>query len=329
MKKNIAILAGGYSSEYHISLLSAEQIAFQIDTEKYQVYIVNIQKEIWQIHSGELAGINLDKNDFSFLNGKNKEIFYCVFPAIHGTPGEDGILQAYFDMLKISYIGSSSFTSALTFSKFQCNTFLKNFDINISDADFIRKGQSFDENKILKKTGVPCFVKPNSGGSSFGISKVKKKEDFNEAVKLAFEESDEIIVEKAVNGREISCGMIEISGKIEVLPLAEIISKNEFFDYQAKYNSDLNEEIVPAPLPEFLTEKCKKLSEKICKRLNCKGISRIDYILQDEEFYFIEINTMPGMTKESIVPKMIREANLSLTEIFSELIEEAVSLHYS
>ena len=132
MKKNIAILTGGYSSEYHISLLSAEQIAFQIDTEKYQVYIVNIQKEIWQIHSGELAGINLDKNDFSFLNGKNKEIFYCVFPAIHGTPGEDGILQAYFDMLKISYIGSSSFTSALTFSKFQCNTFLKNFDINVA-----------------------------------------------------------------------------------------------------------------------------------------------------------------------------------------------------
>lgn len=325
MKKNIAILAGGYSSEYHISILSAEQTASQIDTNKYNVFIINIQKESWIVNSEEFKGVCIDKNDFSFTANNIIYKFHCVIPIIHGTPGENGLIQGYFDMLRIPYTGSGLLASTLTFNKFYCNTYLKNFNIPISDSVLVRNNETINESIISSEIGYPCFVKPNSGGSSFGITKVKKSEDLVAAIYTAFKESDEVIIEKAVTGREISCGLLEYKGEITILPLAEIISKNEYFDYAAKYNSELNQEIVPALIPEELNELCIEQSTKICKLLNCKGISRIDYILSGNKFYFIEINSIPGMTKESIVPKMLRTANLSLTSILSNAIEEAVS----
>jgi D-alanine-D-alanine ligase len=321
-KKNIAVLAGGNSSENLISLMSAENIAAGLNKEKFNVYVVNISGSEWTVISPTDCGYIVNKNDFSFnLNGQ-KEKFDCVFPAIHGTPGEDGLFQGYLEMLDIPYVGCNVLTSSLTFNKYYCNTFLRHFNISVSDSVLVRENISFDVATIIKTTGLPCFVKPNAGGSSFGITKAKALNHVLPAIVKAFKESEEVIVEKFISGREITCGMFKTKNRTEIFPLVEIKSKNEFFDYDAKYNSALNEEIVPAPVSAELTEKCRELSSKIYDVLNCKGIVRIDYILHENEFYFLEINTLPGMTAESIVPKMIKNHGMTFTEVADLLIDD-------
>jgi len=320
MKKNIAVLAGGNSSEHFISLQSAETISKSINREKYNVYTVLIINQEWTIQNKSLQGVSINKDNFTFTSEGEVVNFDCVFSAIHGAPGENGQLQSYFEMLEIPFTGCNSFVSALTFNKYQCNIFLKEFGINVAKASLIGKNSPFNSAKIIEKIGLPCFVKPNAGGSSFGISKVKVSSDFENAAQEAFKESNEVIAEEFIEGREITCGVYKVNGEFNILPLAEIISKNEFFDYEAKYNSELNQELVPAPLSKELTLECQELTKKIYSTLNCNGIVRVDYILSNEKFYLLEINTIPGMTAESLVPKMINESGRTLTKVTDEII---------
>ncbi len=322
---NIAILAGGNSSEFFISLKSAENIAKEIDKSKYTVFRVQIKQNEWTLLDDLSCGIPIDKNDFSFSYKGQKETFDLVISAIHGTPGEDGLLQAYFDMLSIPYVGSGVLASSLTFNKYYCNKYLKQTGaVNIAESVLIRKDKAYCLDEIIEKTALPCFVKPAAGGSSFGVSKVKKKEDFEKAVNEALKESNEVIVEQFIEGKEIQCGLFKTKGRCVVLPLVEIVSKNEFFDYQAKYDPDFADEIIPARISGELTAKCQNISSKLYDLLNCKGIVRIDFILQGDAFWFLEVNTVPGMTNESLVPQMIKKTDMTVKEIMSVLIEDTL-----
>lgn len=324
-KKNIAVLAGGNSSEFFISLKSAETVANEIDKEKYNVYTVQIKKSEWTLINDLNCGLIIHKNDFSFTDKGQKEKFDLVISVIHGTPGEDGLLQAYFDMLQIPYVGSGVLASSLTFNKYYCNTFLRNFDIvNIAKSVLLRKNETINTEKIISEIGFPCFVKPNAGGSSFGVSKVKKKEELTNAVEKALKESNEVIIEEFIDGKEIQCGLFKTKQSEYKLPLVEIISQTEFFDYKAKYEN-LSEEIIPARISEKLTETCQNITSEIYDTLNCKGIVRMDFILKDNEYWFLEVNTIPGMTAESLVPQMIRKAGMTIKKLMTLLIEDALS----
>jgi len=322
MKKDIAVIYGGDSSEYQISIKSGKHVVSIIDTNKYNVYPVFYQNSDFKLDDG--TNVLIDKNDFSFEINSEKTNFDCAIIVIHGTPGENGILESYFDLLKIPYTTCSPLVSALTFNKFYCNTYLKNFEILIAKSELIRKNEKYKTEDIITNLGLPIFVKPSAGGSSFGISKVKKAEDLEPAIQKALNESAEVIIEEFIAGTEITCGLTKVNGEMLVFPLCQINSKHEFFDYEAKYTSSLAEEIVPAPISEKLTNDCKALSIKIYKALNCSGIVRIDYILKDEKFNFLEINTIPGMTAESLVPKMLKYQNIDATKLYSDLIEEAI-----
>jgi D-alanine-D-alanine ligase len=322
-KINIAVLAGGDSSEFHISLLSAEAVAQNLDKEKYNVYTVRIKGSEWTLINDLNCGIVINKNDFSFSDNGQKIKFDIIFPVIHGTPGENGLLQGYFKMLNIPVIGCDVLTSALTFNKFYCNNYLRNFGIvHIADSELIKKDTDYQISEIIDKVGLPCFVKPDAGGSSFGVSKVKSIDTIEEAIRIAFEESDSVIIESFIDGREFSCGIFKVEGKEYRLPLAEIISKNEFFDYQAKYNSDFNQEVIPAEISTELSQKCQDTASEIYDALNCKGIVRMDFKMNNNEFWFLEVNSIPGMTNESIIPKMIRKAGMTFKETADLLINE-------
>jgi len=324
-KKNIAVLTGGNSSEFFISLKSAENVANEINKEKYNVYVVQIKGKEWTLINDLNCGLIIHKNDFSFTDRGQKETFDLVIPVIHGTPGEDGLLQAYFDMLNIPYVGSDVLASSLTFNKYYCNTFLRNFNsINIAKSSLIRAGQKIDTEIIIQELGLPCFVKPNAGGSSFGVSKVKKEEDLLPAIENALKESDEVIIEEFIKGDEIQCGVFKTKEKEYKLPLVEIVPEREFFDYKAKYEN-LSQEIIPARISRELTVKCQNLTSELYDALNCKGIVRMDFILKDGEYWFLEANTIPGMTDESLVPQMIKKAGITVAEVIDLLIEDALN----
>lgn len=327
MKKNIAVLSGGNSSEFVVSLKSASAVAEHINKEKYNVYIVQIKGDEWILTNDFNCGIVINKNDFSFNDNGQKTNFDAVISMIHGSPGEDGLLQAYFDMLKIPYAGSGVLASSLTFNKFYCNTFLKNssIEINIAKSVLVRLDEKYNQAEILKKVGLPCFVKPNAGGSSFGITKVKAEEQFISAIEDAFKESEEVIIEQFIEGDEIQCGYIKTKKEEFALPLVEIVSKNEFFDYQAKYNPEFADEIIPARISDELTKKCQAITADVFKALNCYGIARFDYILKGNEFWFLEANTIPGMTNESLVPQMIEKAGMTFAQIMDMLIDDVIS----
>ncbi len=325
-KLNIAVLAGGNSSEFFISLKSSETIANSIDKDKYNVYVVQIKGNEWTLINDLNCGLMIHKNDFSFSDRGQKEKFDIVVSAIHGTPGEDGLIQAYFDMLSIPYVGSGVLTSSLTFNKYYCNTYLRNSSIvNIAKSLIVRKGNNYNTDEIVNQLGLPCFVKPNAGGSSFGISKVKKTEDIEKAIDEAFKESGEVIIEEFIKGDEIQCGIFKTKEKEYALPLVEIVSKNEFFDYQAKYDPNFSEEIIPARISDDLTIKCQQISSELYDELNCKGIVRMDFILKEGNYWFLEANTVPGMTSESLVPQMIEKANMTIKEVMSLLIDDAMN----
>jgi len=320
-KKNVAVVYGGYSSEFEISVLSGKYIFSIIDKDLFNVFEVKITKDDWiEVNSGK----KIDRTDFSVVIDNTKIKFDIIVNVIHGTPGENGILQAYWDIVKIPYIGCNRFVSGFTFNKYYCNYFLKNFDINISNSIILRKNTDFETilSNFTEKFGLPVFVKPSNGGSSFGTFKIKRKEDLNEAILKSFVEDDEVMVEQFIKGKEFTCAVIKTNNEIKALTPIEIVSKNDFFDYEAKYDSKLNEEIIPAQIDKKTTELIKNTSKKIYKLLNCDGIVRVDYILNNDKLFFLEINSVPGMTSESLVPKVIRYENINITDLYTELINE-------
>ncbi len=324
MKKNIAIVAGGNSGEYKISLKSANCIKKNIDTNKFNIYTIFIRWNKWVLKTDDNNEIPVDKNDFSvFIN--NKRIFFdCIFMAIHGTPGEDGKLQGYFDLLKIPYTSCNLTTSALTFNKYFCNRIVNTFGILTAKSILLYKNDIIKESDIISKISLPCFVKPNNGGSSIGTSKVKKAEDLKKAIELAFSEDEEVLIEEFIRGREITCGIIKANGITTIFPLTEIKSKNDFFDYKAKYTIGMADEITPASVPETVEIECKNITSELYNKLNCKGIVRFDYILNDDKLYFLEVNSIPGLTEESILPKQVKAMGISLKQLYTILIEDTL-----
>jgi D-alanine-D-alanine ligase len=265
---------------------------------------------------------SIDKNDFTLKTDDQRIRFDAVFIAIHGSPGENGLLQGYFDMMEIPYTSCNAFCSALTFNKQACKLFLKEYGIHMAQAVLIRKEDELDIAEIIRFTGLPCFVKPNDSGSSFGVTKVKSKEELDPAIRKAFEESNEVLIEAFMKGREVACGVVKTANKAVILPVTEIITKNEFFDYEAKYTPGMSEEVTPANLPEKISNDIQNLSSKVYDLLGCKGIVRVDFILIGEKPFFLEINTVPGMTEESLIPQQAKAAGISLLDIYSMVIED-------
>ncbi len=325
MKKNIAIITGGDSSELVISLKSAGQVRQHIDPEKYDVYLVYIREDDWHVKAGpgDEVEIPIDKNNFSF-NLEGQEIrFDFAFIAMHGPPGEDGKLQAYFDMLHIPYSSSGVLSLALTFNKYACKMVLSQAGILSADAFLIRKSVKWDADTIIKKTGLPCFIKPNSGGSSFGVSRVNKAEELEAAIEVALAEDSEVLVESFISGREFTCGALRTGGREFTFPVTEVITKNEFFDYEAKYTKGLSREITPAEIPAELTSKCQAMCAKIYDVLDCRGLVRIDFIINEGEPYFLEVNGIPGMSEMSIIPLQLRFLGHTEKEIYNLIIENS------
>ena len=319
--KNIAIVAGGYSSEYEVSLKSADGIYDFIDKSRYNLFIVVLRKESWTVILPDGSMPVIDKNDFSFMTGGQKIKFDYAYITIHGWPGEDGRLQGYFDMLDIPYSSCGVLASALTFNKFINNKFLKSEGIRVSDSIRLTKGQTAETNNIISQLGLPVFVKPNDGGSSFGVSKVKESSQLQPAIEKAFAEGHEVIIERFIKGTEITCGCYKTKTKQVVFPITEVVTENEFFDYNAKYNGEV-QEITPARISGELTTKVQQETLKIYDMIGAHGIIRIDYIIPDDNNpVLLEINTNPGMTATSFIPQQIRAAGLDIKDVMSDIIE--------
>ncbi len=319
--KTIAIVAGGNSSEFGISVKSAIEVSKVLSTE-YITYIITIKETNWYWEDRKGRYHNVDKNDFSLKTNESIIRFDAVFIAIHGTPGENGLLQGYFDMMGIPYTGCGAFCSALAFNKQACKLFLKDYRIPMADSIMIRAGEDINPDEIIRQTGLPCFVKPNDSGSSFGVTKVKSIEELLPAFSTAFKESREVVVEAFIDGREVACGVVKASKKSVVLPVTEIISKNEFFDYEAKYTPGKSDEVTPADMPAEVTSEVQFLSSRIYDLLGCRGIVRVDFIVVGKKPYFLEINTIPGMTEESLIPKQAKAAGIPLRELYSIVLED-------
>ena len=323
VKKNIAVAMGGYSSEYEISLQSGGVVCDQLDKNTYDVFPVHILKKGWSYVSKEGTEHPINKADFSFqVNGKTIKPD-VVFNTVHGTPGEDGHLASYFNMVGIPQTSSGFYGAALSFNKRDCLSVVKNFGVKCANSYYVNKGTEIQTEEIIKKVGLPCFVKPNRAGSSFGISKVNTIEALQPAIEKAFKEDHEIIIETALVGTEVSVGVYTKNDVTIALMPTEIVSENEFFDYEAKYLGK-SQEITPARIPEDEIQIVQNEATRIHKLLNLKGVTRSEYIIQNGVPYFIEINTTPGLSKESIIPKQVRHANMTLTEFFSILVEEAL-----
>jgi D-alanine-D-alanine ligase len=325
-KKNVAIVAGGYSSEVVISLKSAQGIKSFIDPEQYNLFIVLIIKEKWTVQLTDKQEIEIDKNDFSFTDKGVKVKFDFAYITIHGTPGENGLLQGYFDILGIPYSCCGVLAAALSFSKYSCNRYLAGFGIKTAKSVWLKKGDELNADEIVSKLGLPVFVKPNDGGSSFGTSKVSSSEQLLPAVAAAFEEGSEVIIESFMPGTEVTCGCYKIKDKKTVLPVTEVVSKNEFLDFDAKYNPNSVEEITPARISEELTDEVQTLTAGIYDYIGAKGIIRIDYIISLEgEVQMLEVNTTPGMTPTSFIPQQVRAAGLDIREVMTEIIENELN----
>ncbi|MEM5567039.1 D-alanine--D-alanine ligase [Psychroserpens sp. AS72] len=323
MKKNIAIIMGGYSSEYEISLKSGQVVYDTLDKSKYNTYRVHIFKEKWVFVNDMNEEFPIDKNDFSVLVNETRINFDCVFNAIHGSPGEDGFMQGYFELLDIPHTSCNMYQAALTFNKRDCLSALKPYGIKTAESYFVNLGDVIDENAIVAKVGLPCFVKANRAGSSFGITKVYKKEELQHALDVAFKEDDEVIIESFLDGIEVSVGVINYKGKTVVLPITEIVSDNDFFDYKAKYLGQ-SQEITPARIDEDKAEQVRTLAKKVYDVLKLKGFSRSEYIFKNGEPHLLEVNTVPGLTAASILPQQAAAAGISMSELFENAIEESL-----
>lgn len=324
MKKNIAIIMGGYSSEYEISLKSGQVVYETLDKTKYNVYRVHIFKDKWVFVNDMNEEFPIDKNDFSVLVNETRINFDCVFNAIHGSPGEDGFMQGYFELLEIPHTSCNMYQAALTFNKRDCLSALKPYGIKTADSYFVNLGDTIDEDAIVNKVGLPCFVKANRAGSSFGITKVYKKEELQNALDVAFKEDDEVIIESFLDGIEVSVGVINYKGETIVLPITEIVSDNDFFDYKAKYLGQ-SQEITPARIDEDKAEQVRTLAKKVYEALKLKGFSRSEYIFKNGEPHLLEVNTVPGLTAASILPQQATKAGISMSELFENAIESSLN----
>ncbi len=324
-KPNIAVIAGGDSSEFVVSVKSGANVYKAINTDKYTPWLVQIKGSEWIVLKDDLKIADIDKSDFSFVLNSVKTTFQFAYITIHGTPGEDGILQGYFDLLKIPYSTCDVHSSSLTFNKWFCNNYLKSFGITMAKSIKITEGETIKTEYIIEQLGFPVFVKPNAGGSSFGITKVKTRDQLVSAIEKAWKESNEALIEQFINGNEFTCGLVKIGNEKIIFPVTEILPKNEFFDYEAKYTPGVAEEITPARLPENLFKQCQELSSRIYDLCRCSGIVRIDFILKDEKFYFLEVNTTPGMTETSFIPQQINAMKLTLKEVITRLIDHKLS----
>ena len=322
MKKNIAVVYGGDSSEFVVSVKSSKNVFESIDPNVYNVWKVQMKGLEWEVFEDDRVISPVDKNDFSFIQNGKKIKFDFAYITIHGTPGEDGKLQGYFDMVKIPYSTCGVYSSALTFNKYFCSNYLHNFDVPMAKSVRLFKGDHVDIDQLVEKLGLPVFVKPNAGGSSFGVTKVKEKEQLLDALKMAMKESSDILVEEFIDGPEFTCGLVKLSDQELIFPVTEVIPQNEFFDFEAKYTAGKTEEITPARISAELTHKIQQLSSRIYDLCDCSGIVRIDYILKDDEFYFLEVNTTPGMTATSFVPQQIAAMNKKLGKVLSLIIED-------
>ena len=323
-KKNIAVVMGGYSTEFEISIQSGQVVCNSLDKNKYQVFPIHILRNEWYYLSEDETKNPINKMDFSFSDGTNTIIPDAVFNTIHGSPGEDGLLQAYLKLIGIPQTSSDFYPAALSFNKRDCLSVLKGFGIKCANSYYVNKGVPFSEEEIVKTVGLPCFVKPNRAGSSFGISKVHTIEEVLPAIEKAFKEDSEIIIETAIQGVEVSIGVYNNKEDIIVLAPTEIVSENDYFDYEAKYLGK-SQEITPARISEKETKDVKTIAKRIYILLNMKGITRSDFIIQEGIPYFIEINANPGLSTESIVPKQVREAGMKLSEFFDILIQNALT----
>lgn len=323
MKKNIAVIMGGYSSEYQISIKSGSVVYETLDSSKYNAYRIHIFKEKWVYVDANDKEFPIDKNDFSVKVDDKKINFDCVFNAIHGSPGEDGFMQAYFKLLNIPQTSCDMYQASLTFNKRDCLSVLKPYGIKTAESYYLNLGDNINENDIISKVGLPCFVKANKAGSSFGVSKVHKKEDLQNAIDIAFKEDDEIIIESFLDGTEVSVGVITYKGKTKVLPITEIVSENDFFDYEAKYLGK-SQEITPARLTKEQENKVNAIAEKVYNILKMKGFSRSEYIFKNGEPHLLEVNTIPGLTRASILPQQATAAGISMSDLFDNAIEEAL-----
>ncbi|MFD1163327.1 D-alanine--D-alanine ligase [Hwangdonia seohaensis] len=321
--KNIAIIMGGYSSEYKISLKSGNVVFETLDKSKYNAYRIHIFKDKWVYVNDDDEEFPIDKNDFSVTVKAEKITFDCVFNAIHGAPGEDGFMQGYFKLINMPHTSCGMYQAALTFNKRDCLSTLKPYGIKTAESFYINFGDDINNDEIIAKVGLPCFVKANKAGSSFGITKVHKKEDLKNAINVAFKEDDEIIIESFLDGVEVSVGVISFKNKTKVLPITEIVTENDFFDYEAKYLGK-SQEITPARLSAEQEEKVTKMAKKVYEILKMKGFSRSEYIFKDGEPHLLEVNTIPGLTRESILPQQAAAAGIPLADLFDNAIEEAL-----
>ncbi len=341
-KRNIAIVAGGDSSEYEVSLRSAAGLYSFMDKERYNLTIVTMRGADWQAlvddepfavgrspFGNAECEVPIDKNDFSFTHNGEKTRFDFAYITIHGTPGENGLLQGYFDMIGVPYSCCGVLAAAITFNKYTCNHYLQDFGIRISPSCLLRKGQTMSDAEVVEKVGLPCFIKSNVGGSSFGCTKVKTEADIQPAIEKAFAEGNEVIIEAFMQGIEITCGVYKTREKAVVFPITEVVSKNEFFDYDAKYKG-LSDEITPARIPDALRDAVQALTSRIYDILGCQGIVRIDYILTPStepeavagyRINLLEINTTPGMTATSFIPQQVRAAGLDIKDVLTDIIE--------
>ena len=324
MKKNIAIIMGGYSSEVEISLKSGEVVYQNISKEKYNTYKIHILKEKWALVDDDENEYPINKHDFSTEIKGKKINFDCVFNAIHGHPGEDGTILAYFELIGLKHTSAPFYQMALTFNKRDCLSVVKQYGVKTAKSYFLNEGDSINVDEIIARVGLPCFVKPNNAGSSFGISKVKTREEFLPAIENAYKEDDEIIIESFLDGTEVSVGVINYKGNVTVLPITEIVSENDFFDYEAKYLGK-SKEITPARISEELKVKIETVAKRAYEVLKMKGFSRSEFIIVNNEPYMLEMNTIPGLTTESILPQQAREAGISLPELFENAIELALN----
>lgn len=325
IKKNIAIVCGGDSSEHDVSLRSAQGLYSFFDKERYHVYIVDVKGTDWHVNLDNGDIVPIDKNDFSFVQADTTVYFDYAYITIHGQPGENGVMQGYFDLIHLPYSTSGVLVEALTFNKYVLNNYLRSFGVNVADSLLLRRGESYDEKEIERRLGMPCFVKPAADGSSFGVSKVKEADRLAPALRVAFMESDEVMVEGFLDGMEISQGIYKTKEKTVVLPATEVVTSNEFFDYDAKYNGQVKE-ITPARLSPETAAKVSAETARIYELLHANGIIRIDYIIsKDSEgcdvVNMLEINTTPGMTATSFIPQQVRAAGLDIKEVLTEIVE--------
>lgn len=319
---NIALLAGGNSSEREIALQSAAQIYEALDKERYNIFLIDLHHRDWSYTAPDGTKWQVDKNDFSITVAGEKTVFDYALILIHGTPGEDGKLQGYLEMMEIPFSSCSMTSSVITFDKMTTKQTLRG-KVNLAREVFLRRGEEFDSEAITAELGLPLFVKPNASGSSFGVTRVTKAEELKKAVELAFTESEEVLIEECITGREMGCGVMIVGGKEYIFPITEIIAKNAFFDYEAKYTAGMSEEITPADISEEVKRELNRMTLEAYRACRCSGVVRVDFIVTEEgKPYFIELNSIPGMSCGSIVPKQAREMGMTLGELYQLIIED-------